>query len=142
MVLVDSSVWMECARRDGRGDCKLGLEALVAADEAVICGPILMEVLGGARLEDRLSLAEGLALIPQREIDDGAWDFALHCAWRLRDHGHFLPWSDILIASLSLQWGCRVYAADRHFEVMREVIGARLYHPGVGGTYIRERNVC
>ena len=141
MVLVDSSIWIECARRDGREDYKVGLQGLVAVDEALICGPILMEVLAGARVEDRPRLAEGLAFIPQREIDDGAWDFALHCAWRLRDHGRFIPWSDILIGSLSLQWGCRVYAADHHFDVMREVIGVRLYQPGENGKCVRERTV-
>ena len=141
MVLVDSSVWIECARRDGREDCKLGLQGLVAVDEAVICGPIVMEVLAGAAVEDRTRLGEGLACIPQREIDDGAWDFALHCAWRLRDQGHFIPWSDILLGSLSLQWGCRVYAVDEHFEVMRAVIGIRPYGPGEGGRYVSERTV-
>ena len=140
MVLVDSSVWIECARRDGRDDCKAALEAMVEVDEAVICGPILMEVLGGALPEDRSRLEQGLAYIPQREIDDGAWEFALHCAWRLADHGHILPWSDIFIGSLSLQWGCRVYAIDPHFDVMQKVIGVRLYPPGEGGKYIRERN--
>ena len=140
MVLVDSSVWIECARRGGAEDFRVGLQNLVAADEAVICGPILMEVLGGARLEDRPGLATGLGYIPQREIEDGAWDFALHCGWRLRDHGHVLPWSDILIGSLSLQWGCRVYAVDPHFEAMREAIGVRLYRPGEGGSYVREHN--
>ena len=139
MVLVDSSVWIECARRDGGEACKAALQGLVEVDEAVICWPILMEVLGASRKEERQRLAEGMSFIPHREIDDGAWDFALHCAWRLRDHGQELPGSDILIGSLSLQWGCRVYAVDRDFDVMQQVLGVRLYCPGEGGKYVRER---
>ena len=88
MVLVDSSVWIECAHRDGRMACKTGLHGLVEVAEAVICGPIKMEVLAGARLQDRPCLAAGFEHIPHKVIDDGAWDFALHCAWRLRDEGH------------------------------------------------------
>ncbi len=139
MVLVDSSVWIECARRDGCRACKSGLLGLIEAAEAVICGPIKLEVLAGARRQDRPRLSAGFESIPHKVIDDGAWDFALHCAWRLRDQGHAVPWSDILIASLSLQWGCRVYAADPHFELMRGVLGLRLYQPGDGGKFHPER---
>jgi predicted nucleic acid-binding protein len=74
-------------------------------------------------------------------MDDSAWDFTLLCAWRLREKGHVVPWNDILIGSLSLQWGCRMYAADRHFEIMGEVLGLRLYRPGPGGKYVSEREV-
>jgi len=139
MVLVDSSVWIECARRQGRMACKEGLQGLIEAAEAVICGPVKLEVLAGARAQDRPRLSAGFECIPRKEIDEGAWDFALHCAWRLRDLGHTVPWNDILIASLSLQWGCRVYAEDPHFELMREALGARLYQPGAGGKFQPER---
>jgi predicted nucleic acid-binding protein len=139
MVLVDTSVWIECARREGRLDCKTGLQGLVEVAEAVICGPIKLEVLAGARAQDRPRLSAGLECIPLKMIDDGAWDFALHCAWRLHDQGHTVPWNDLLIASLSLQWGCRVYAADPHFQLMGEVLGVRLYQPGDGGQYQPER---
>jgi predicted nucleic acid-binding protein len=139
MVLVDSSVWIECARRDGSLACKTGLQGLIEVAEAVICGPINLEVLAGARLQDRPRLSAGFEFIPHKVIDDGAWDFALLCAWRLRDHGHAVPWNDILIASLSLQWGCRVYAADPHFDLMRGVLGVRLYQPGHGGKFHPER---
>ena len=135
MVLVDSSVWIECARRDGQIACKVGLEGLIELDEAMICGPIKMEVLAGARLEDRLRLSSGFESIPSRPMDDAAWEFALLCAWRLRDKGRVVPWNDILIGSLSLQWGCRVYASDPHFELMRDDLGVRLYRPGYGGKF-------
>jgi predicted nucleic acid-binding protein len=138
MVLVDTSVWIECARREGDLVCKLGLEGLVEAAEAMICGIIKFEVLAGARAQDRPRLSEGLDCLPHRPIEDAGWEFALMCAWRLRDKGHVVPWNDILIGSLALQWGCRVYAADRHFEVMRDVIGLQLYQPGYGGKFVSQ----
>jgi predicted nucleic acid-binding protein len=138
MVMVDTSVWIECARREGDLGCKVGLEGLVEAGEAVVCGIIVLEVLSGARLEDRARLAAGMDFIRHRPMEDAAWPFALMCAWRLRDQGHAIPWNDILIGSLSLQWGCRVYAADPHFEIMRQVLGLRLYQPGFGGQYASE----
>ncbi len=136
MVLVDTSIWIESARRDGDLACKVGLEGLVEAGEAVICGVIKFEVLAGARAQDRQRLEAGLDCIRLRRMDNSAWDFALMCAWRLRDQGHVVPWNDILIGSLSLQWGYRVYALDRHFEIMREVLGLRTYRAGTGGKFI------
>ncbi len=135
MVLVDSSVWIEAARREGELAFKVGLEGLLEAAEAMYCGPVRLEFLGGARAEDRKRLTTYLDCIPYRAIDDSAWEYARDCAWRLRDKGQTIPWNDILIGSLSLRWQCRVYAKDQHFEIMREVLGLRLYQPGYGGSY-------
>jgi predicted nucleic acid-binding protein len=140
MVLVDSSVWIEAVRRDGSLEHKVGLEGLVAAAEAMFCGPIKLEVLGGARVQDRQRLSSYFACIPYRAIEDSDWELAKDCAWRLRDSGQNLPWNDILIASLSIKWACRVYAKDQHFETMRDVVGIRLYTPGPGGSYQPDRS--
>src|ERR1700744_4735933 len=135
MVLVDSSVWIEAARREGDLAYKVGLEGLLEHAEAAFCGPIKLEVLGGARAQDRKRLSAYFDCIPYKAIDDTAWDHARECAWRLRDQGHSIPWNDILIASLSLRWDCRVYAKDHHFEAMHDALGIRLYRTGYGGSY-------
>jgi predicted nucleic acid-binding protein len=139
MVLVDSSVWIEAARRDGSLEYKVGLEGLLEAAEAMFCGPVNLEFLGGARAQERKRISSYFECIPYRAMDDGAWEFAKDCAWRLRDKGHSLPWNDILIGSLSLKWVCRVYAKDQHFEAMRDVLGIRLYKSGYGGSYQPDR---
>lgn len=135
MVLVDSSVWIEAARREGDLAYKVGLEGLLEAAESLLCGPVRLEVLGGARIQDRKRLSVYFDCIPYKAIDDSAWDYAKACAWQLRDKGQTIPWNDILIASLSLRWDCRVYAKDQHFEIMRDVLAIRLYQPGYGGSY-------
>jgi predicted nucleic acid-binding protein len=135
MVLVDTSIWIEAARREGDLSCKVGLEGLLEAAEAMYCGPVGLEFLGGARVQDRERLTAYLACVPYKAIEDGAWEFAKECAWRLRDKGQTIPWNDILIGSLALRWTCRVYARDQHFEVMRDVLRIRLYQPGYGGSY-------
>ncbi len=53
MVLVDSSVWIEAGRREGSLEHKVGLENLLASYEAAWCGPVKLEVLGGARIQYR-----------------------------------------------------------------------------------------
>jgi len=135
MVLVDSSIWIEAARREGDLACKVGLEGLLEAPEAMVCGPVRLEVLGGARVQGRARMSAYFNCIPCKAIEDNAWEFAKECAWRLRDKGQTIPWNDILIGSLSLTWVCRVYAKDQHFETMRDILGLRLYRPGYGGSY-------
>ena len=139
MVLVDSYVWIEAARREGSLEHKVGLEGLLDAAEAMFCGPIKLEVLGGARVHDRKRLSSYFDCILYRTMEDTTWEFAKDCAWRLRDKGHSLPWNDIVIGSLSIQWACRVYAKDQHFETMRDVLGIRLYAPGRGGSFQPDR---
>ena len=139
MVLVDSSVWIEASRRDGSLEYKVGLEGLLEAAEAMFCGPVKLEFLGGARLQDRKRLSSYFECIPYRPMTDDAWEFAKDCAWRLRDKGFSLPWNDVLIGSLSLTWICRVYAKDKHFDILRDVLGVRLYTPGYGGFFQPDR---
>ncbi len=135
MVLVDSSVWIESIRRTGRIDVKVALEGLLEEYEATWCGPIRLEVLGGARAEDRKRLSSWFTCIPYQPVTEPVWDLAKERYWQLRDRGQTLPWSDVLIGTLALSWECRVYSIDQHFEVMRELLGLRLYQPGYGGKY-------
>jgi predicted nucleic acid-binding protein len=135
MVLVDSSVWIEAARRGGDLGCKVGLEGLLEEYEATLCPPVWLEVLGGARKEDRGRLELAFAVIPHRELSGATWTRAVGNVWKLRDAGLTVPWNDVLVGTLSVELACRVYAKDRHFEQMREVLGVRLYEPGYGGQY-------
>lgn len=136
MVLVDSSVWIEALRRDGNVNVKLALEGLLEEYEAAWCGPVKLEVLGGARAQERKALEEQFSCIPYCSMTDAAWDSAKNLAWRLRDKGCTTPWNDILIASLSVKADCRIYAVDKHFQMMYESgAGIRLYQPGYGGKY-------
>jgi predicted nucleic acid-binding protein len=138
MVIVDSSIWIEAARRQGDLGSKVALEALLEAYEAALCSPVRLEVLGGARKPERRALAAGFAVIPYIPILESTWQLALENAWRLRDAGIQAPWNDVLIASLSIENGYRVYARDKHFDLMPDIIGVRLYQPGYGGSFSPE----
>jgi predicted nucleic acid-binding protein len=135
MVIVDTSVWIEAARRKGELAYKVGLENLLEAYEAAWCSPIKLEFMGGARQQDREKLEFCFECIPYRPINEHHWEAAKLNAWKLRDKGHTLPWNDILIASLAIDLNWRVYAKDQHFETMAKEINLRLYHPGYGGRY-------
>ncbi len=138
MVLVDSSVWIEAARRKGDLACKVALESLLEGYEAAWCSTVRLEVLGGARKQERKRLADNFAVIPYVQVTETSWELALGNAWRLQDVGLQVPWNDVLIASVSVEHGWRVYARDKHFDLMSQAIGIRLYQPGYGGSFAAE----
>jgi predicted nucleic acid-binding protein len=138
MVLVDSSVWIESLRRNGKLEVKLAIQALCEEYEAAWCSLIKLEVLGGSRKEERARLEHYFKVVPYRTITEAAWDLAKDCSWRLRDRGHSMPMSDILIAAVAIEAGIRVYAVDQHFIPMEDVLGLRLYRPRYGGLFAAE----
>lgn len=135
MVLVDSSVWIEALRRNGRLDIKLAVEGLLDVYEALWCAPVRLEVLGGARPGERRRLGHHFSVIPYRRCDESDWDRAISLAWKLRDSGLTVPWMDVLIASLALHDGIRLFTLDTHFETIRALAGLTLYEPGYGGMF-------
>jgi len=135
MVLVDSSAWIESLRRQGDMRVKLAVEGLLEAYEAQWCSPIRLEVLGGARMEERARLGEHFSVIPYRPCREDDWDRAVALAWRLRGRGLTVPWLDVLIAAIAIHDGTRLYAIDAHFKEIANHSGLMLYRPGYGGSF-------
>jgi predicted nucleic acid-binding protein len=138
MVLVDSSAWIEALRRNGDLRVKLAVEALLDAYEAQWCSPIRLEVLGGARREERTRLGHWFSVIPYRPVREEDWERGVALAWRLRDGGLDVPWLDVLISAVALYDNVRLYAVDAHFREISQRTGLRLYEPGYGGSYTPE----
>ncbi len=135
MVIVDTSVWVEFFRRDGAPHVKLALKGLLDAYACAVCGPVEMEFLGGARVDERKRIQSWFNVIPYVKNDPKIWRLAATNYARLRGAGFTVPWNDILIATLSLEKDMAVYAHDKHFSVMRDVLGILLYEPGYNGMF-------
>jgi predicted nucleic acid-binding protein len=135
MVLVDSSAWIEALRRSGRVEVKLAVEGLLEAYAAVWCSPVRLEVLGGARREERRRLGHYFSMIPYRPTSEEDFEQAVSLAWKLRDGGLTVPWLDVLITAVALREGWQVYAVEEHFPKIAAATGLSLYHPGYGGLY-------
>ncbi len=135
MVLIDTSAWVEFFRKQGDLGVKLAVSHLRDGLHGGICGPVEMELLGGARDEQRAALAEDLQRLPYFRSDARVWPKAAANFAKLRAGAVTAPWNDILIATISLEYACRVYAADRHFRLMAPILGLRLYEPGLNGQY-------
>lgn len=141
MVLIDSSVWIEAFRRKGRLDVKMALESLLDVYEAQWCSPVRLEVLGGARAEERGRLGRHFSVIPYRPCTEADWDRAVSLAWHLRENGLTVPWLDVVIAALALHDNVRLYAIDAHFAKIAKLTGLQLYKPGYAGMFTPEHEL-
>ena len=139
MVLVDSSAWIESLRRHGDMRVKLAVEGLLEAYAAQWCSPIRLEVLGGARQQERARLGELFSVIPYRPCREDDWERAVALAWHLRSQGLTVPWLDVLIASIAIQDGTRLYTIDSHFAEIAKHSRLLLYRPGYGGSFQDEQ---
>jgi len=128
MVLVDSSVWIEALRRNGRLDIKLAVEGLLEADEAQWCSPVRLVVLGGAGPGECRRLEHHFSAVPFRACNEEDWYRATELAEKLLS----VPWLDIVTASLALHDGIRIFATAGHFK---KIPGLALYEPGRGGAF-------
>lgn len=135
MVLVDSSAWIEGFRRKGDLRVKLALEGLLEVYEAQWCSPVRLEVLGGARKEERGVLGRYFSVIPYRPCLHDDWDRAIALAWLLRGNGLTVPWLDVLIAAIAIHDGTRLYTVDSHFQEIARHAPLMLYRPGYAGCY-------
>jgi len=138
MVLVDSSAWIESLRRNGDMGVKLAVEGLLEAYEAQWCTPVRLEVLGGARTNERARLGKCFSVIPYRPCGEDDWDRAIALSWRLRNHGLTVPWLDVLIAAIAIHDGVRLYTIDAHFRDIAKHSNLMLYRPGYGGSFNEE----
>lgn len=135
MVILDTSAWVEFFRRDGDPHVKLAVKGLLDAYECALCGPVEMEFLGGARPEEMKRIQTWFNIIPYLKNDPKIWRLAATNYARLRSAGSAVPWNDILIATLALEKNVAVYAHDKHFPIMRDVLGILLYQPGYNGMF-------
>jgi len=135
MVLVDTSAWVAFFRRDGPLETKLAVNALLDEYEATLCGPVEMEFLGGAAPRERPRIQAWFDILPYLPNDQKLWRKAATAYADLRSSGFTIPWNDVLVATLALESGHRVYATDRHFENMANVLPLRLYRPGYNGGF-------
>ena len=136
LVLVDTSAWVEFFRRNGELLVKLAVKSLLDEYEAGLCGPVEMEFLGGARAHERKEIQEAFDIVPYVANNQKIWREAGLNYAALRAQGLTAPWNDILIATIAMKTGLRVYAKDKHFDAMAERMPElKLYSPGYNGMF-------
>jgi predicted nucleic acid-binding protein len=129
MVLPDTSVWIPYFRSRSGADGD-HLEALIAAREVVVCGPVLAELLAGAGEAQREAIAGTVGGLPLAELDRAAWEGVGQLARRLRRAGQTLPLTDLAIAVAAARGGHTLWSLDSDFERIAPALDGLELHAG------------
>jgi len=116
VVIADTSVWIEYFK-GGDERVRVTLRRLIRAEQVVLVGVVLAELLQGCRSSKEadtvLSTLAGLRFL---ETTFSIWKRTGELSVTLRRKGVTLPLSDLLIATLAMEHRCQVYTLDPHFE--------------------------
>jgi predicted nucleic acid-binding protein len=127
-VLADTSIWVEYLR--GQEPVASQLERLVREGQALVCGPVVAELLAGARSDsdgDRLLALTSLRFV---EVTRQTWRHAGDVTRALRGVGTAVPLLDVVIGVACAQAHVRLWTRDRLFDQLRGALAElQLYAP-------------
>ena len=125
-VLPDTSIWIEYFR--GSEPTASQLAALLDADDVVVCGPIVAELLAGTSAQQQNTLWLALAALPNVELDLAAWKASGEYAQELRHRRDTVPLLDVLIAVAAINAGAALWTRDTDFERIAAFVPALVLH--------------
>ena len=115
-ILVDTSIWIEYFNRP---ESKAGgrLEKLIKEGDVCSAGIILTELLQGAKIEKEFNaILESFIVLPFLNTTMDTWIRAGKISFSLRRKGITIPTTDLIIASLAMEYRCSVFTNVPHFE--------------------------
>jgi predicted nucleic acid-binding protein len=128
VILPDTSVWVEYLRAErnsgaGRTPSPADeLDGMIEREQVVTCGPVIAELLAGARGPQRDQLAEQLGAQPWVELRRSDWLTIGHTAGQLRERGQTTPLIDIQIAVCAVDADAELWTRDSDFERVAEAL--------------------
>jgi len=122
MVIADTSVWVPFFNRPDSWE-KRALDVLIDADEVVMVGIVLAELLQGCRTsEEGDALKEALLALPYLEVTQTTWVKAGEISSSLLRKGVTLSMPDLIVAALAVEHRCSVYSLDAHFKKIPDLL--------------------
>ena len=119
LVLVDTSAWICFFSRRGFEGLKGNLSILLDEDRAAITGPILVELIQGARTSEEKETIKSLFRgIHWLSVSDDHWHEAAEMAFDLRRKGITSSAIDTLVATLAIGYRCTLLHKDSDFDLI------------------------
>jgi hypothetical protein len=126
MILIDTSAWIEFFRRSGDAAVKSRVAGLVETGDAAFCGPILYELILGARPAETHWVWKALGFCGFLELSAAAWELGASLEKGMRQNGITVPRDDILVAAAALHHGVPIYCCDKHFQIIAKHVAPKL----------------
>ncbi len=121
MLLADSNIFIKLWR--GTDEEKANIKSIMSKNEVIVCGVVRAELFQGAQTEkSQKDVAATLSLYGTKNLEDNDWDELGHQLRRYKACGFTVPFTDAVISSIALKYDIPVWANDKHFEMMKNVI--------------------
>ena len=120
-VLPDTSIWVDYLRSGTSGPAA-ALDDLLARESAVVCGPVLAELLAGTPAGQRDALWHALEALPWAELERSAWRRVGEVAHALRANGESVPLTDLTIAVAAVGADASLWTRDDDFDRIRSAL--------------------
>ncbi|MFC1896345.1 PIN domain-containing protein [Thermodesulfobacteriota bacterium] len=121
-VIIDTSAWIDFFNHADSEHSDV-TEQLIRGGQAVLVGPVVFELLQGARsAKEGTLITESLRILPFLETNEESWYEAGLLSRGLRSKGITIPMSDCLIAAAAKTHSCLVYTLDQHFRHFPELL--------------------
>lgn len=123
LILIDSSVWVEVARKNGDESLKAQLAGLLRAGRTAMTWPVWVELHQGAKgRRDEENLNGWRNVSHWLDFDDACWSEAAKTARACLQSGVNVPFGDILVFACATRHGLQLLERDRHFAMIRKVM--------------------
>ncbi len=117
LVLVDTSVWISFFAKRGSPEIKEAVSGLLDRDRVAIAGPILVEIIQGARTDkERNEIRNRIKGLHRLQITDEHWQNAADLSFDLRRRGITSSAIDSLLAATAIAYNCQIFHIDSDFE--------------------------
>ena len=118
MILLDTSVLVRYLKTGSPA-----IREVLASAECAVCGVTRAEILHGARTnQDAANLAAAMDSFIQLTINQTTWDhLGLHLA-SLRTNGLPMPFQDVLLAAIAIDYDTELWSYDAHFRAIQGVL--------------------
>ena len=119
-VIADTCIWIDYFR--GRGAISSALLGLIQEGEILITGPVIYELLQGAKTKkDADLIKEATQALPRLAVTHDTWLLAGDLFFDLRRKGVTLPPSDVFLSALAIENDCFLFTRDNHFDQIPKV---------------------
>jgi len=127
-VLIDTSAWICFFARSGYVQVKEIVSHLLDENRAAIAGPIVVELIQGARTEkEKAFLRSRLEGLHWLSITDMHWYEAAELSFGLRRKGVTASAIDVLIGVVAISYQCKLLHKDSDFDLIARHSALRLY---------------
>jgi len=133
--LIESSLWVDFTRRRTPPELKARIHPWILDPLAVVCEPVMFEVLWHATPDERPKILAQFATMPVLPPPPRFWGVATHLGQTCRDNGLTPGSMDLLIATIAIQHDAELVTFDTDFAHIAKVtpLKVRLLHRAVEG---------